>query len=313
MQTVLSVASSLNMDYLNDFEGWEESTRNDLRVFDGLIQYSKVREEMSRLGYEMIAFETGYNPTNIHDADIFLSVEDVIHASDRIVLNVNEFEDLLIKSTFAGILYNPTIIERFFSNIIIEDPYSRHRNRIRFTFSKLAEVPARQGHYFIFAHIIIPHPPFVFDENGAPINPDDAFTLADASNYSGGRDEYIQRYRQQLIYLNSLLKDTVNQILASSEPDPIIILQADHGPGAFLETNSMADSNLTERLAIFNAYYLPSTRQDALYPSITPVNSFRLILNEYFGFPFHLLEDKSYFATWRRPFKFIDVTDELIK
>jgi hypothetical protein len=44
---------------------------------------------------------------------------------------------------------------------------------------------------------------------------------------------------------------------------------------------------------ILNAYYLPQGA-DQLYPSISPVNSFRLVFNSYFGTNFPLLEDVSY-------------------
>ena len=313
MQTLLSLASSLNMDYLSGYDGWETRTRNDLDVFRGLIRHSEARKVFNALGYRLVAFETGYSATNIPDADVYLSVEDALPAGGRFVVSINEFEDILLNSSLAVTLRALQTKTRIFDTLLIEDPFSRHRERIRYILSTLGEIPTWEGEYFIIAHIISPHPPFVFDEVGAPVNPEGHFTLADGSNYSGGRDDYIQQYRHQLIYLNSLLKETVNQILASSEPDPIIILQADHGPGAYLETNSMVDSNLTERLAIFHAYYLPIAQQDALYPSITPVNSFRLILNEYFEFSYPLLEDKSYFATWRRPFLFADITDVLFE
>ena len=67
---------------------------------------------------------------------------------------------------------------------------------------------------------------------------------------------------------------------------PVIILQGDHGYG---------DANLPYRLRNLNAYYLPGDGKKLVYPSITPVNSFRLIFNAYFGGKYAMLEDKSYF------------------
>jgi len=66
-----------------------------------------------------------------------------------------------------------------------------------------------------------------------------------------------------------------------------------------------------ERFSIFNAYYLPRGGTSKLYPTITPVNTFRIILNYYFGMNYKVLEDKSYFSTWNHPYKFIDVTDAI--
>jgi hypothetical protein len=45
------------------------------------------------------------------------------------------------------------------------------------------------------------------------------------------------------------------------------------------------------------AYYFPGKDTASLaYPSITPVNSFRLVFNTYFGGTYPLLENVSYFS-----------------
>jgi hypothetical protein len=45
------------------------------------------------------------------------------------------------------------------------------------------------------------------------------------------------------------------------------------------------------------AYYFPGKDVSELaYPTMTPVNSFRLVFNTYFGGNFPLLEDTSYFS-----------------
>jgi hypothetical protein len=43
---------------------------------------------------------------------------------------------------------------------------------------------------------------------------------------------------------------------------------------------------------IMNAYYLPDGGSELLYDSISPVNSFRVILNRYFGMNMDLLDDR---------------------
>jgi len=48
-----------------------------------------------------------------------------------------------------------------------------------------------------------------------------------------------------------------------------------------------------------------------MYPSITPVNTFRLIFNAYFGTDLKLLPDISYFSNWDNPYGFTDVTTRL--
>jgi hypothetical protein len=64
-------------------------------------------------------------------------------------------------------------------------------------------------------------------------------------------------------------------------------------------------------MSILNAYFFPDRKYDGLYPDITPVNSFRVVLDTFFGARLGLLPDKSYFSTWGEPYRFMDVTDEV--
>jgi hypothetical protein len=65
-------------------------------------------------------------------------------------------------------------------------------------------------------------------------------------------------------------------------------------------------------MGILNAYYLPGTGQAGLYPSITPVNSFRVVFNAYFGTDLPILPDRSYiFTNQLHLYDFRDITDLL--
>ena len=49
-------------------------------------------------------------------------------------------------------------------------------------------------------------------------------------------------------------------------------------------------------MRIFNAYYLPEGGNENLYETITPVNTFRVVFNTYFGGRYELLPDKSWYG-----------------
>ena len=70
-------------------------------------------------------------------------------------------------------------------------------------------------------------------------------------------------------------------------------------------------AELQEKLRILNAYYLPGVGEPV--PSdISPVNSLRLVLREYFGADLALLADRSYvFIDEEHLYDFVEVTDRV--
>ena len=91
------------------------------------------------------------------------------------------------------------------------------------------------------------------------------------------------------MYLNTRLLEFIDHALAESGGNVIIIIQGDHGAPETLHKS--------RRLAILNAYYLPKGGNQKLYPSISPVNTFRIVFNTYFGTELDLLPDVSYLTS----------------
>ena len=91
---------------------------------------------------------------------------------------------------------------------------------------------------------------------------------------------------------------TIEAILENSEIEPIIIIQSDHGAG------EGAYKNLT-----LNAFYFPDGGEEALYPTITPVNFFRIVFDHYFEMDFDLLEDKSYYSERLNRYQLEEIQD----
>jgi hypothetical protein len=101
-----------------------------------------------------------------------------------------------------------------------------------------------------------------------------------------------------VIFINKRIEDIIETIIAESDNPPIIVIQADHGPATF--------DVIENRMRILNAYYLPGQSQ-GLYKTISPVNTFRLILNNYFDQKYEMLEDVSYFSEYDGPYEYINV------
>lgn len=309
-QTALSLASSMNLEYVNYFSetiGVDSKQREQLAT---LIKRSLIRDLLEAEGYEFIALESGYERTEIRNADYYWSLDTDVIPQVTSLWKINAFESLLVESTAFRAIYDLHIFTTdTFRQIAISPEYQAHRERVLYTFSRLDDVAEMDGNYFIFAHIVSPHPPFVFDANGGEITPNLTYTLADGDNYLGPQEDYIESYRNQVIFVNTLLQTVIDRILSKSDPAPIIIIQGDHGPGAFLIWDSPEKTDLKERFSILNAYYFPGGDEGWLYPSITPVNNFRIVYNRYFHANYEVLEDDSYFSPWMRPYDFTKVTE----
>lgn len=284
-QTNLSLASSLNLDYLQNLsEQFKPGNSSRVGISD-LIHHSAVRKALSDLGYEIIAFETGFKVTQLEDADNYLSPQESPLGKAGLLGGLNGFEKLLLEVSAGRLLTDGTILLPGFLQPNLNNPNLIHRNRIEYSFKQLEVLPKQPNPKFVFAHLVIPHPPYVFGPNGETIDfekPDDP------------------GYQDQIIYLNKLLVPLLEKLIHQSDTQPIIILQADHG-AIHAEPN--------DRMNILNAYYLPMGGDEEVYDSITPVNTFRLIFNQFFEGEFNLLEDTSYFSVYKKPYEFTIMND----
>ena len=299
IQTMLSLSSSLNMDYIQSLKtsGVTIESRKDLV---SILENSRAREILAQNGYQTVSFRNDYKAT-MPNADLYYD------DTGSGLAPVTAFESIVIDHTMVRVL---TVLP-FFHKALIEMPYDTHRHFILSTFKRLKEIPSLDGDYFVYAHIIAPHPPFVFDENGVALPHEEPFKLADANHFikDHSRKAYIAGYRQQMQYINGLVLEAVDTILAKSQTPPIIIIQGDHGPGAYLHWGSLDHTFPGERFSILNAYYFPDQDYSQLYPSISPINSFRVLFDQFFDGDFDRLPDRHYYSPWGYPFDFTEVTD----
>ena len=210
----------------------------------------------------------------------------------------SEFPNALLEMTPITIFYKRMSFARY------------HRERVLYVLNRLPEVAALKSPKFVFVHIVSPHNPFVFGPDGEPVNPRDLNKRIQKLWTTGIDPKRFRRfYRDQVTYLNKRMQGVIEQILARSERPPVIILQGDHGPWSQFDNGKHTDACIKERFAILNAYHLPGDGQTELYPDISPVNSFRIVLNRYFGQDFELLEDRCWFSMADSLYRLREVTD----
>lgn len=294
-QTLLSLSSLLNMQYLDELtEGLEDVSSRGPIVH--LLQQNQVRRSLSDAGYAFVALPSATLSTQMRDADLYVQMT---------WGDINEFEGLLLSSTAANLA-----IDAWDLNIPVPS-YELHRRYILFSLDTLETMSEIQGPKFVFSHIMAPHPPFVLNQFGEEIQPSRPFNTGDASGFMGTHEEYIAGYVGEVSYLNRRLVRVIDSILATSDQPPIIIIQGDHGPGNYFNMMEPNNACPKERYSILNAYYFPDKNYDALYPTITPVNSFRVVLNQYFRANLNVLDDRNYYATWLNPYLYNDISGEI--
>lgn len=301
-QTALSLASSMNLDYHNDLV---KQYGTDIRFMHPLkekINNGVVINHLKQYNYKIASFQSSsYEWSKLDHADEMFYMPGI---------GMNMLHDHIINMTIFPLLLK----DKFFP---INSKLKMHRKRILFTMQKVENRASIQGPYFNFVHILCPHRPFVFDRDGNFRNPGMNYEglLTGAINIRNPK-EYRENYKEQVCYLSKRIVQMVKRILENSEKPPIIILQSDHGPSAEMDnfepvqTNT---SNFKERMAILNAYYFPDKNFSQLYSDISPVNTFCVVLNQYFDTDFELKNDSSYFSNLKQIYDFINVTNELKK
>jgi hypothetical protein len=298
-RTAHSVASSLNLDYLQNLVPTSGQAGSSWLPLYQMLEKHLAGQFLKQQGYKFIQFGSWWNPTR---------------ASRTADENVNwhtmpQLQRSYLEQTLLGSLMESLGVGAF-------DERANQCDRIRRQFSRLAELPQDPAPTFVFAHILVPHPPFVFDANGNCLSLEEATARSRTKNYT-----------DQVIFINGMILDLVARIRAASKTEPVIVIQADEGPWpeayagderffgqdiSSVDWTKVPRAELREKMRILNALYLPGQGPAPLYPNMTPVNTFRIIFDRYFGAKLPLLPDRNYvFVDDEHLFTFKEVTQQV--
>lgn len=273
--TAFSMFASLNMDYLevlgNSIPLGSDRREVDYPVMREYLVNSQVRKIFKAKGYQIITFETGFWWLNINDSDQYIVENNNPLKKYSKEYDLSNFEELFLRTTALRLITEANAAFLGPLTRRVKTPAQQHYEWVTFSLDQLDQIPQIPGKKFVYFHVLAPHDPFVFAADGS-------FRAATDPNSD------IPAYPDEVTYLNKRVVEIARNLIASSETAPIIIIQGDHG------------WDPRYRMEILNAYYLPNGGNERLYPTITPVNTFRLILDTYFGGQFGLLPDKSYYS-----------------
>jgi hypothetical protein len=264
--TKLSLVSSMYADYIQNIVDEGEILPS--------LKSSAINQALRGLGYTTITYE---NRTRGHfdlKEDIRLSRNQMAFGKFDLRGGISEFEKMIVDTSFLRFLIDTELFPGFDDNTLLEWELWEHYYQTHYILSDLENMPEKPGPKFVFAHIMVPHSPFIFHPDGSYqriTNP-------------------IDGYRSNVEFIDNRLPSTLHNIIEKSETPPIIIIMGDHGPSTRKTiTNEM-------RMAILGAFLVNDSAKAQFYPTVTPINAFRIILNEHFGGAYPLLEDVSYYA-----------------
>jgi len=227
------------------------------RIYE-MFPKSKVIKILKSNGYKMIDFQKHDVAFDIPAVDLTLCKKESNRYTDTRLM------DELIKYTPLNVL---TVVVPTMQDVDSQ-------------LCLFAELPNTKNIFkeptFVFAHSFSVHVPYFYDSNGEVRSPSfDPIHYVDAIKFT-----------------NKKINKIVDELLDAKDP-PIIIIIGDHG-------SPISDDNRTdEEKAIqtnqnLYAIYLPGEDYSLVEKTVTAVNMFRIIFNQFFNMNYELLEDRTF-------------------
>lgn len=296
-QTVLSVASMLNFKPVDQLK---RSTDVALAgVLTNTVDSAILWQILRKQGHKIISVPSGTNLTAMPSADLtFASTENIIMS-----YQVETALRLLIERTPLSLL-----------SMIDETGVRTHRQQLRDVFrfwemsTELAEPKAT------FVHILAPHPPFVFDENGGPVRPNGrTFTLLDGKRLVEqiGKAKYQSAYVAQLKAINTKVLSAIETIDSKQHRETITVIIGDHGPRMNLDWESANGTDMDEVKGILMAVRMPEKYKAAIgdIDKCSPLTLLHRIATKVYNAPLEPVSDFSYYSSLNEPFDFVPIAN----
>ena len=279
--TLLSLPSMLNSAHLTGLEGELGPRNKNPTLPNYLLEHNRVASYLEARGYRYVFF-----PSHWWHSTSGSAIADVVFQP----WTGFDFMRTMTAGELQRTVRGATILHYFGRNHRWEAEHTRR------TFGGLTEVARDDAPVFVFAHLLKPHGPYVFDR--------ECGTLPRARE-----EDHEEPYREQVECINRMLLQTVGEILRTSKVPPIIILQGDHGtkflgaPG-YRRAEQVPPAAARERLGAFGAYYLPDGGAATFGDTVTVVNVLGNVLRHYFAAQLPRAGDEQYISSVNFPYAF---------
>ncbi|HEY5549896.1 MAG TPA: sulfatase-like hydrolase/transferase [Candidatus Saccharimonadales bacterium] len=295
--TMSSIASTLSMNYFPQLEKQfgRDGRWQSAAPYRALLNNPPIAKLLSEYGYRFNQVSSWWDFTRVGiNADNDPTKSYRLRVFNRSFYFSDLQRDIMFKSILSPWLKKGATIGN--TAVLKYDLDRNPSENLNVQLASLKGIAARKDKsnpQFTFAHILAPHPPYVFDENGKS-------PAYDNESNDNGVDESV-KYTTELTYINKRLKELISSIKRNS-PSSIIVLQADEGPypkqfrgpmsaDRYYDPIELPQKQMRQKFGILASYYMPGLAPEEVQTMNASVNLFRFILNKYFGYGLEMLPD----------------------
>jgi len=270
VQTYLSLASLLNASHLLQLTDDAGAASKDHSISTYLVQNNRVARFVKAHGYRYVLFPSAWWAATANSP-----LADTLYDTRR-GFNINgayrsELRLAILRSS------------PFRSSLLRDGGTSSIAQHFLSSFEGLRAIADDPTPTFTFAHILLPHVPYVVDERCRPL----AQPIADSME--ADTPEQRTAYINQVRCVDGLVLDLVTELLRRSATSPIILIVGDHGPrftddiGFYAHPERVSTAFIRERFGAFGAFHLPAGGDTMFREPVTLVNVLGHVLRYYFN------------------------------
>ena len=269
--TPFSIASTFNMQYLKNVDQYLPRTKKNFYIGKLIFQNNILFEALKSSGYTINVHSFLYNDDQLNNFGIFApgNRQNWLRAQTMERVYVEPWLLNSIANLFRKAKKNPAEVNKSLQHCLdyndqaLQNILNSESNRLR-----------ERGHpIFNYTHFLLPHDPYLYDENGSP-----------KMNADSGNE--MDNYLQQVKYANVIIRKIVTSLLMDSAREKVIIIQGDHGFRNF--SNSIP---FQEQYKNFNAIYFSTKKYDSLSANPGMINTYRIVMNTFFSTNLPMLKD----------------------
>jgi len=237
--TKWAMPSIFSMNYLPSKEK-EQSNYEHYSLMNEIFKTNEVIRNFHYLDYEIIENAAKGAVKDGFITQQFLFTDQIFCQQEE--LNQSKFTKMLLRTTILNYLNNQIVL-----NV--------KRESILCGFSEISNLTEKNDKpIFVYMHIDIPHPPYVFGSNGE-------YVIGGKVQTEEGSFVDKGKYIDSIKFANKEILKVIENILEQNEKS-IIIIQSDHGYDFEINYENPSEISLKQRFSILNAIYLPDDNID---------------------------------------------------